>query len=181
MRALATSIVAAAAVLLGSSNPAAASCAVPPLEDWIRSSDVAFVGTIVQLANGDRWATVNVEEIWHGPDLAPVVEVRGGPAGNVASSVDRTYGVGRYLFAVSVAEGVLQDGACSATTEWTEDLAKLRPADARRPSAPIDSAPEPTSGTSPLAPVVVAAAMVVAVVALFGSVALLARRRDAAP
>jgi hypothetical protein len=180
MRALAASLVAAAAVLLASGTGAQASCAVPPLDDSIRASDVAFVGTVVELANQDRWATVNVEEIWHGPDLAPMVEVRAGPAGDVGSSIDRTYSLGRYLFIVTVAEGALQDTACSATTEWTGDLTQFRPPDARRPSAPVDTAPEPTAGSSPLSPVVVAAAMVVAVVALFASVALLARRRDAA-
>lgn len=181
MRALVASLVAAAAVLLASGTGAEASCAVAPLEDSIRVSDVAFVGTVVELANGDRWATVNVEEIWHGPDLAPVVEVRAGQAGDAASSIDRTYSLGRYLFVVTMAQGALHDNACSPTTEWTADLEKFRPPDARRPSAPIDTEAEPTTGTSPLSPVVVGAAMVVAVVALFGAVTLLARRRDTAP
>jgi hypothetical protein len=129
-------------LVLTSAAPSVASCARPiPIEEAMQSADSVFVGTVTSLSNGERWATVAVDEVWRGPDLAPTVEVRGGPGGNTASSIDRRFaGATRYLFVVSIAEGVLSDNACSATIEWEPDLANLRPATAHPPIAP---APEP--------------------------------------
>ena len=163
------------AVAMGVAAPVAASCRVlPDPAQAIREAQVAFVGTVVAVSNNDRWATVAVEEVWRGPDLPTTVEVRGGPAGNTATSIDRTFvAATRYLFTVSAAGGGLTDTACSATTPWTPELARLRPADAR---APIRAAVEPTA-TDPIsvaAPLIAVAAIGAA---LFGIVALLALRR----
>jgi hypothetical protein len=154
-------------LLLPSAAPVLASCAMPvPIEQAMREADSVFVGTVTQVSNSGRWAIVAVEEVWAGPDLTRIVEVRGGAEGNAASSVDRTYANGgAYLFVVSVSNGTLNDNACSATTEMAPDLVALRPASARQP---VDPAPEPGSDTSfdlglllPPAALVVATGLVV--------------------
>ncbi|MES2210215.1 MAG: hypothetical protein V4515_08525 [Chloroflexota bacterium] len=158
---------------------ASASCAVQPGGGvaW-NTADAAFVGTVTSIANGARWATVRVEEVWKGPDQPIEVVVRGGPEGNASTSVDRTYAIGmRYLFAVGISDGTLVDSACSATTPADAiDLAAIRPADVRQPAGGSTS---PTGGGLDLGGL----AGPVLVVAIVGGVllaaVLLARRRDA--
>ena len=102
-------VAAALLTLAGLAAPAgaSASCAIPPggADDLWKSADAVFVGTVTAIANNARWATVRVEEVWQGPDQPAEVVVRGGPEGNTATSVDRSYTVGiRYLFAVVVVD-----------------------------------------------------------------------------
>lgn len=132
---------AAVLTLLLATAPAAASCAPPiPIEQALSNSDSVFVGTIVGLANADRDATFAVDEVWRGPDLAAEVVAHGGPGGNGASSVDRTWEAGaKYLVFASIADGQLTDNSCSTTQIWSDDLAALRPSDARPPGDPNDS------------------------------------------
>jgi len=122
-------LVAVGLVLAG--PPAAlASCATAPrsAEDAVLFGDVVFVGTVLRTENEGRWPTVRVEERWKGArDLADTVVVRGGPEPGTATSIDRTYLPGRYLFVVSAPGGVLTDDACSGTRPWTDDLAAFRP------------------------------------------------------
>ncbi len=116
---------------------ASASCAMPiPIKEAIQSADVVIVGTVTSTENLGRWATVEVHEIWKGPDLPATVVVRGGPEPGGASSIDRTFSVGaRYLFVLGLdAQGALSDNACSATTEIDADDHALRPADYRTPT-----------------------------------------------
>jgi len=164
-------------LLLISVAPAVASCVQPaPIEQAIRDADSVFVGTVTSLSNNDRWATVAVEEVWSGPDLAPIVEIRGGPEGNAASSVDRSFTGGtRYLFLAYIADGVLSDNACSSTTEFTADLVRLRPATAHPPIAP---APDPTTAArfDPASLLVPAALVVGAWFLVFGAALVLRRR-----
>ena len=123
-------LVAVGLVLVGPSS-ALASCATVPrsAEDAVLFGDVVFVGTVLRTENDGRWPTVRVEERWKGArDLAETVLVRGGPEPGTATSVDRTYLPGRYLFVVTAPGGVLTDDACSGTRPWTEDLGSLRPA-----------------------------------------------------
>lgn len=126
----------AASILVAAPGVAVASCAAPPpIDNAMQTADVVFVGAVRATSNGDRWAEVTVQEIWRGPDLPATVVVQGGPEGNMATSVDRSFRVGAtYLFfpSVDAASGVLSDTSCSPTTEWTPDLARLRPADARQ-------------------------------------------------
>lgn len=124
----------AAALLLAlgpipSVTPAVASCAPPlPIEESLLLSDVVLVGTVTQLENGGRWVTVRVEERWRGPASLPgTVSVRGGPEPGAATSVDRVFARGRYLFFLTDGPGYFVDNACSATTPWTAELATLRP------------------------------------------------------
>ena len=107
------------------------SCAMAPgsPDEAVLLGDVVFVGTVLRTENLGRWATVRVEERWKGSrDLPETVEVRGGPEPGVATSVDRTYLPGRYLFVVRNGDGALADDACSGTQPWTGTLAAIRPA-----------------------------------------------------
>ena len=111
-------------------SAALASCATAPrsAEDAVLFGDVVFVGTVLRTENDGRWPTVRVEERWKGArDLADTVVVRGGPEPGTATSIDRTFLPGRYLFVVTAPDGILTDDACSGTRPWTEDLAVLRP------------------------------------------------------
>ena len=133
-------LVAVGLVLAGPSS-ALASCATAPrsAEDAVLFGDVVFVGTVLRTENEGRWPTVRVEERWKGArDLADTVVVRGGPEPGTATSIDRTYLPGRYLFVVSAPGGILTDDACSGTRPWTDDLdgAPAGRCHARRRGAP---------------------------------------------
>jgi hypothetical protein len=173
-------VLAGIAALLVAALPgtATASCVIlPSLAESIRAAEVVIVGTVTATENRDRWASIAVEEIWKGPDLPPNVIVRGGPAGDTASSVDRTFDAGvRYLFLVSLdGQGGLADNACSQTTPWDDGLAASRPADARAPSA-IDD----TAGAGDPADLIVPALVALLVAAVLLGIGLLARGRHSA-
>ena len=156
---------------------ASASCAMPiPIEEAIRSAEVVITGTVTATENDGRWATVEVHEIWKGPDLPATVIIRGGPGPGSASSIDRTFTAGaRYLFVASLdGQGGLSDNACSATTEMAAADNALRPADFRTP-APADPAPAGVDLGGLVAPIGVA---LLVAVALLGA-GLLARGRQA--
>ncbi len=149
----------ALALIVGGAAPAGASCLGPPSVDTsLRDADLAFVGTAVDVTNNGRWATFSVEEVWKGDPGGQVVEVRGGPGGQAATSVDRTYVSGtRYLvFArdpgahgLSRAwgdDGRWEDGACSATQPYTADLDRFRPQAASATGGGVsDNPPVPRS------------------------------------
>jgi hypothetical protein len=131
-------VVAGVAALAFVLTPSAvlADCMMPaPVQEAAKTSDIVFVGTVTETTNQNRWASVSVEEIWRGPDLAATVSVKGGSGGDAISSVDRSYQAGvKYLFFPYPDErGDLADNICTNTVEWTADLAQLRPADARQP------------------------------------------------
>ncbi len=177
LRLLAAAVLAAAA--LWAPAGASASCIAPPpgQAPWA-SADAVFLGTVTSVANGARWATVRVEEVWHGPDQPAEVIVRGGPEGDAMTSVDRTYTVGmRYVFAVIVEDGALLDNSCSGTTPVDAiDLDAVRPAEFREPgsSTTVSSrgGPDLDGFVGPLAVVVVVGGLLLVTV-------LLARRREA--
>jgi hypothetical protein len=165
-----------ASLLLGSAAPAVASCIMPPpIEDAIRDADVAFVGTVTNVANDGRWATVAVAEVWAGPDLPSIVQVRGGPDPGTFSSVDRAFTARTtYLFLPGISEGAIHDSACSSTMEWTDDLARLRPATAR---LPVGAEPESGAGSSfdPGALLLPAALILGAGIVVFGAAHMIRR------
>jgi hypothetical protein len=142
--------VALAAVLLvliapgAGPSPAVASCApARPVAEAVRRGDIVFVGTVTRLENAGRWITVRVEERWRALVPIPdVVTIRGGPEAGAATSVDRTYLQGRYLFIVTAGPESFLDDACSATTPWTDDLARLR-------TAGVSPAPEVAGNEAP--------------------------------
>jgi hypothetical protein len=124
----------AAIAPLAAPAPTFASCAImADIRDAMTSADIIFVGTVTATANRDTWATVTVEDVWRGPDQPAQVLIKGGPAGNAATSVDRTFAVGeKYLFfPYADPAGGISDNSCSSTRVWSPDLAALRPADAR--------------------------------------------------
>lgn len=160
-------------------SPARASCAgLPPLARAVRDAPVVFVGTVVDLTNADRWATVEVTDVWKG-DVAASVEVRGGQADppgpmNVVSSVDRSYREDKtYLFVLDsgTGEGFL-DNACTATTVYEEEMERLRPANAAPPEAASAASPPEAGGGFPWWTV-----GVLALVVVVGVVAAAVRRR----
>jgi hypothetical protein len=168
--------------LLISAGPAVASCQMPfpideatALQQGIGDADSVFLGTVTSLSNGNSWATVAVEEVWKGPDLAPTVEVRGAMEG-MTTSADRMYAAGKaYLFVVVIADGQLTDNACSATREFTADLTAFRPASARQP---VSAAPEPDAAApfDPASLLLPGALIVAAGTVVFGAALVLRRR-----
>lgn len=131
-----------------SASPAYASCAGPAsVERDLVQSDLVFVGTVVRLANQNRWATFVVEDVWMGNPDTQVLEVRAGPAVG-GSSIERTYQAGgRYLvFAFDATKGAAgeslygsdrwADSNCSSTQPYTSDLTRYRPASATGGASP---------------------------------------------
>lgn len=171
IRRLATAITLGLWGLLAPGSVAASCAGFPPLEEHLAQADVVFVGTVVSLADEQRTALVEVEEIWRGPELPAEVTVHGGFPGQGFSSVDRSFETGaRYLFAPSFDEGRLEDNACTATQIWSDELAALRPASVSTPE------PEPADEGSPGG--IPAAALVIALaVALVAGVGVAAFRR----
>ena len=114
-------------------------CAPPlPIEKAV-FSDLVFVGRVTDVANQGRSATVEVTEVWRG-DVPTPVTVNGGSDPTNPAEDDRSFEVGvTYLFIPAQIDGLRQgfvtDSVCSSTTPWTDDLARLRPADVGQPSA----------------------------------------------
>jgi hypothetical protein len=99
-----------------------------PGQPALADAAVVIVGTITFLENDNRWAIVEVEERWRGADdIGRSVEVRGAGDPGTSTMIDRSYEQRRYLFALENGPGYLVDNACSATTPWTDALARLRP------------------------------------------------------
>ena len=124
----------ASATLLAAPAAVLADCVAPPSFDEARkTAPIVFVGTVTETSNEDRWATVSVEEIWNGPDLARTLLIKGGPDPGSGTSMDRTFQVGvRYFFVpVPSGDGNLADTTCTSTQPWEEWMAEFRPADAR--------------------------------------------------
>ncbi|HET7830710.1 MAG TPA: hypothetical protein VFL03_14205 [Candidatus Limnocylindrales bacterium] len=179
---LATLVAALAVVvagLLAVPSSVLAACATAPqsAEDAVFFGDVVFVGTVLRTENEGRWPTVRLEERWKGAgDLADTVVVRGGPEPGTATTTDRTYLPGRYLFVVDNQDGVLVDNACTGTRAWTEDLAPLRPAGVEPAAAELPTDPLGSINPGQLAAVAgLLAALLVAIVAYL--YVLRARRR----
>lgn len=154
----------------------------PPLEKAV-FSDLVFVGLVTDLAHDGRSATVEVTEIWRGDVQTPVV-VNGGPNPADPGESDRLFDLGAtYLFIPgqldSLARGVVTDSLCSSTTLWTDDLARLRPAEVGRPQpvATTTLSPNPFAFLGGLAMPILTAGLVVG--AAFLLAWLVARRREA--
>ncbi|MEO8469998.1 MAG: hypothetical protein ABI573_10070 [Chloroflexota bacterium] len=122
-------------------------CAPPPPIEKAVFSDLVFVGRVTDVANNGRSATVEVTEVWRG-DVPTPVTVNGGSNPANPGEDDRTFDLGAtYLFIPvqldSLPRGVLTDSVCSSTILWTDDLARLRPANVGQPL------PVPTTPASP--------------------------------
>ena len=131
------------AMSIWGAGAAQASCAVLPgttLAGQIDAAPTAFVGTVIATSNSDRVARVRVESVWKGAGVPTFVTVSGTPAqGSAATSVDRTFAVGRrYLFVPSTGSSPFQDNSCSATQAYSTQLDSLKPATAQPPSPGSD-------------------------------------------
>ncbi|MBJ7608872.1 MAG: hypothetical protein JF887_05510 [Candidatus Dormibacteraeota bacterium] len=163
----------ALAVLLLVPAVANASCAGGGSDQQtIRSAPIVFIGTVTGLSNGDRVATVRVDDVWRGSAIPRSVEVVGTPDLNAAAtSVDRTF-VARtqYLF-VPDGGGPAQftDNTCTATRPYSTNLSGLRPANAPGAPAVAPGAANPADSSFPL--VLLVAGLVVMLVVTGGAVA----------
>lgn len=133
-------------VILGWPTSAVASCLAPlSFPRAIEEAPAVFVGEVVDVSGGGRWATVEVRQVWKGGELPAEVEVRGGPRDeNVLTSVDRDFKISRdYLFVPYERRGsTFLDNACTSTTRFRPELTRFRPANAAEASpTPAASAP----------------------------------------
>ncbi|HET6745651.1 MAG TPA: hypothetical protein VFH90_07345 [Candidatus Limnocylindria bacterium] len=142
MRRLVAGMVAGLALTLGAGSAVALCGAMPSPAQSLAAGELAFVGTVGSVSNSDRWATFQVREVWHATDLPRFVEVRGSAGGDdffgiftSVSSNDRFFAEGVTYLVFPHEEGdALYDNDCSATEEWSDRLADLRPASAHPPS-----------------------------------------------
>lgn len=139
--------------------PAHASCAAEP-EDAIADRATVFLATAVEQT--DRYARVEVAEVWRGPDLAPTVWLQTSSAElapwplrlvlRASTSVDAQLVPGtRYLIATQ--DGGFRTSTC-LVTEASEDLVRrLAPETTRPPIASGATGAEPgvLDGTSGVA------------------------------
>jgi hypothetical protein len=163
--------------LLASPATTLADCMMPPpIEDAVKSAEIAFVGTVTTTSNRNSWASVQVEEVWRGPDQPVTVVIKGGPGGNAATSVDRAFEPGvKYLFFPYADPTLgLADNSCSSTTPWAEAMVALRPADVREPIG-ADPAPSGFDVSGLLLPL--GAAVIVAGALLLAGLAARGRQR----
>jgi len=170
----------AASVALAGPSVVLADCAEPPPVDVaVSDGENVFVGTVTALTAQDRWAKVQVAEVWKGPDTGPIVEVRGGEDITAASTIDRFFVLGRtYLFVVGSGQGVYSDNGCSATTEWRGELLAARPADWFVPRGANGSAAAIEPATLDLGFLVPLGAIALFAIGLVGGASLVSRRRD---
>jgi hypothetical protein len=162
MRRAALVVVTALAVLLPAFSASATICGPPDLE-----APVVLLGTAESARSGH--ARFAVEEVWAGPDLAPVVELETGADplnGRIHLSGGQRY--------VVTADASFRTSYCAAHPVYDgEDLA-TRPADVRHPVPDGRTGPEvPPSVTETVAWGVGAAAVA-------GALRVLAGRRRAA-
>lgn len=134
--------------VIAAPSSALASCVLPPpFPEAIREAPSVFVGTVVDLRDRDRTATVEVRDVWKGDGIESEVEVRGGVIReNGFTSVDRTFELSReYLFVPHRRTGsVFRDNACTRTTAFRTELNRFRPASAGEPSpTPAPDSPPP--------------------------------------
>jgi hypothetical protein len=153
-------------------TPARASCASPiPVADAMSLADVVLVGTVTHAENSGRWVDVRVEERWRGAASLPdVIRVHGGPEAGSATTIDRAFAEGRYLFFLTDGPGpeYYVDNACTATTTWTDDLAQYRPGGVvPAPAVAVDSPPGAQDGVDLVPVMALVAALVIALVAYF--------------
>jgi hypothetical protein len=161
-------------------SPVAADCAGPAtIQDAQRTGDILFVGSVVRLENDNRWIKVLVEERWQNADGVPdTVDIRGGPEAGISSSTQRAYTQGRYLFDVTNFGPFYQDTSCSATTLWTDDLARYRPSNVAQAPNSSSGSPLDAIGSSDLA---LAAVLVLALLIAVVAYILILRRRKRPP
>lgn len=118
---------------LATATPVAADCGpVGTPAEVLPTAEVAFVGTVTEVDGS--LAHFDVLEDWTDTvgDTVDVVGLahmlpRGGDPGAMAED-DRSWVAGATYLVIPFVDGeLLRDHICSATTEWRDDLAALRP------------------------------------------------------
>lgn len=136
MRSLAVMLIGGWLLLLAAPG-ASASCGAEP-RDQAASSPIAFVGTVSEV-RGTR-AQINVEAVWRGPDVAPVVWVQGGMEDSplsfmgASTSVDMQWELGR-RYLIGAQEADLRTDNCSSVLLEAGDAAAIASGDTRPPVA----------------------------------------------
>lgn len=170
----------AVAALLPSALPASASCMFDdrPVEAKVQEATFVAVGTVVATRHGGTTAEVQLDEVWKGDASLRRIVVQGGSGQDgMATSVDRSFVEGtRYLLFPQPDGNIFLDNACSATQEWSDDLAAARPADATTIDA-SEAGAEADGGDPPVGVVVAIAAGGLAVAGAAGAAAMAASRR----
>ena len=111
-----------AAAVIGPAGAAHAQCGpAKSTAESLTTTEVAFVGRVVDRSNLDRTAVMEVLEVWKGDSLPPLVTVNGGPEDmNQFTSIDRRYLLGQiYLVMPANARAPFLDSLCTGTTLWT--------------------------------------------------------------
>ena len=99
-----------------------------PLAEALPRAEIAFVGEVLAVVGPA--AEIAVEEVWAG-SVEETVRVTGMSDRVTFGEDDRHWVAGTtYLVVPFVDRGVLRDGICTATVEWSDELAALRPPDA---------------------------------------------------
>jgi hypothetical protein len=147
---------------------ALAVCSPPPaLPDALDRASVAFVGRVERVTDGGATARVRVEQVWKGARILDRVTVIGD---------GRTYEPDtRYLFVPQRAGGRFRDPDCSATREYSAEVAQFAPGTVTLPR-------RSSSGSSGLATqAAIALAVVLTVVVTRVAVVRLRGRRAPTP
>lgn len=137
--------------------PSSASCApLVDIDTAFANAKVVFIGEIVELADGDRTATVEVEQVLKGSPLPAVVIVHGSlepsPPGSdrvTGSSVDRRFGLGRYVFFPINSGAPFEDNECTNTHRAVapDDSSSLQDTPTSNPPVAVDI--QDSEGTEP--------------------------------
>jgi hypothetical protein len=110
-------------ILTMTPQQARAACAGPvPQAEGVAAASSVFVGRVVALTDLDRTATMDVVEVWKGPNLPRQVIVHGGglDTAEALDADDRTYKVGlTYLVVPDNSAPPFFDSTCSATTAFS--------------------------------------------------------------
>jgi hypothetical protein len=143
-------------------TPTHAACGVDP--EQVARSEVVFIGLLTAVAP-DGLATFQVEEVWRGEAWVTVGEPVDVEASDEGLEVPPGGASIRYLVVAGERDGVIYTNdptnTCArAPFPWDDSYAAFRP-----PQAPVDAEPSPAEGAFPVLPLVIGAAVVIAVAA----------------
>jgi len=155
-----TGLVAAGLTVAAGPAAAQAELGCPPdrgVDAAMEQAPTVFTGTVRQLGNKGRTATVDVIRVWKGAPVPKRVEVQGTIAtqAKVVTALDRLYARERtYLFVpTSGASPRFRENRCSASRQLTAELAAKEPSGGVPPQG--EGVPLPGVGLGKFAPLMV--------------------------